>query len=158
MLQIKFLMNFFTQKYSTYSPVILYTSRQMSRQLIQDFPDIWLLWFHDKKKSKMWCTQKYYYISNFEVFFQTELIHLGALSIYIYPEKYPDSPYKNFQTAEIYISNRKINPKLKPKTKFKTYALIEIWTSNDTQILSHLNTSTDGQETITMHLQLESKL
>ena len=76
MLQIKFLMNFFTQKYSTYSPVILYTSRQMSRQLIQDFPDIWLLWFHDKKNPKCDVHKNTITFPILKYFFQTEIIPL----------------------------------------------------------------------------------
>ena len=49
MLQILFLINYLVQKYSTHSPVVLHTSRQVSRQVPQTFSDrltYYFLYFH----------------------------------------------------------------------------------------------------------------
>ena len=66
---------------------------------------------------------KYYYISNFEVFFSDRNNPLASLLFCTYPDKYPDSIHKIFQTAETYISNIKINPKFAPKSKLHVHWL-----------------------------------
>ena len=66
-------------------------------------------------------------------------ILLTFLLFCIHPDRYPESPHKICQTDENHISSRKINPKLAPKPKFKTCALVEMGSQTDQMNFSKMH-------------------
>ena len=120
-----FLMNFSVQKYFTYSPVILHTSRQLpqafSDRLIQYFLFFVSLNLVNNATKPV-----------FNEFFGTEIIHLETYHLHTPRQTSIWTAHTRFfRQLRVIFPIEKYNPMLALQMKLKTSAIVEIWMQSD---------------------------